>query len=87
MTRLPVPEDMKDGTVGNEQHSLLASAGAEQSEDLEAAAEVEFLQNEVHVVLHCLGLQMKLLREGAVNSGLDVTQDPDAQFFVGRNPG
>jgi len=63
MTRLPVPEDMKDGTVGNEQHSLLASAGAEQSEDLEAAAEVEFLQNEVHVVLHCLGLQLKLLRD------------------------
>jgi hypothetical protein len=29
---------------------------------------------------------MKLLRDGAVNSGLDVTKDLDAQFFVGRNP-
>ena len=32
------------------------------------------------------GPQMKLLRDGAANSGLDVTADADEQFFIGRNP-
>jgi dihydrodipicolinate synthase/N-acetylneuraminate lyase len=29
---------------------------------------------------------MRILREGAERSGLDVTTDPDEAFFVGRNP-
>jgi 4-hydroxy-tetrahydrodipicolinate synthase len=32
------------------------------------------------------GAQMRLLREGAVASGLDVTADPDERFFQGRHP-
>jgi hypothetical protein len=32
------------------------------------------------------GGQMRLLRDGAVQSGLDVTLDADAEFFVGRHP-
>jgi dihydrodipicolinate synthase/N-acetylneuraminate lyase len=32
------------------------------------------------------GHQMRLLRDGAVRSGLDITQDDDAHFFVGRHP-
>jgi hypothetical protein len=30
--------------------------------------------------------QMKLLRQGLVAAGLDVTSSPDKDFFVGRNP-
>ncbi len=32
------------------------------------------------------GGQMRLLRDGAVQSGLDVTPDADAEFFAGRHP-
>jgi 4-hydroxy-tetrahydrodipicolinate synthase len=32
------------------------------------------------------GPQMRLLRDGAAQSGLDVTRDSDDRFFVGRNP-
>ncbi|MGH2404387.1 MAG: dihydrodipicolinate synthase family protein [bacterium] len=32
------------------------------------------------------GGQMRLLREGAVHSGLDVTRDDDDRFFIGRHP-
>lgn len=32
------------------------------------------------------GHQMRLLREGAAYSGLDVTPEPDDQFFIGRHP-
>ncbi|MCL6552227.1 MAG: dihydrodipicolinate synthase family protein [Firmicutes bacterium] len=38
-----------------------------------------------HMRLHAG--QMRLLRDGAVQSGLDVTTDPDDRFFVGRHPG
>jgi 4-hydroxy-tetrahydrodipicolinate synthase len=30
--------------------------------------------------------QMRMLREGAIAGGFDVTADSDAEFFVGRNP-
>jgi 4-hydroxy-tetrahydrodipicolinate synthase len=30
--------------------------------------------------------QMKALRQGLIASGLEVTSDPDKEFFVGRNP-
>jgi hypothetical protein len=29
---------------------------------------------------------MNLLRKGLADSGLDPTDDPNAEFFVGRNP-
>jgi len=30
--------------------------------------------------------QMSALRQGLIQSGIEVTTDDDSQFFIGRNP-
>lgn len=33
-----------------------------------------------------ISYQMRVLRRGAEDAGLSVTDDPDSSFFIGRNP-